>query len=1454
MKGNKYQVEALYKVAPGLGMNRMKSFISEARLIAQQEIGNDDWLDSSFRIENGWKTPLIAIDNMHSPKSVNDLLLSNKNYERLAFDELLALELQREENIKQSIDNTTTSFALVGPTTLTQSLIKSLPFELTVSQLKSIDNILNDLADTKRMVHLLQGDVCSGKSIVAFIALFRAVECGKQGILLAPVELLVTQFYNNLQQLLNNLASKNLTIKIPTIGYITGSVKGDDRINLLENIRNGNCDIIIGTQALFTESVFQSISNNLGLVVVDEEQRFGVNQRKELSELTNVLFTTATPIPRSLTIFNEKQLSVSTLTDMPLYRRTIQTVLIGLSRVDDLLLRIDEHIKFDSKFYWVTDSIDSSCNQLRGSAIDRFELLSKRYPNKVGLLHGQLKSEEKDQVMKSFILNEIQILVCTSVIEVGIDVSDVSFCIIERPERFGLSQLHQIRGRIGRGKAPKNENIENCFCVLLYDDINSTSQPVILSNAHNVDSDMIIPYTKPPKEKLEYLVKCNNGFDIAELDLQLRGPGDIFGIKQSGNFSLDGELVNIAQFDVTTGTWSNKFQAELSAVESNGVILDVVLNRSSNFDKMYVVGTFDTMTSTSQVQFCSVGAWNGQVFEKLGEGLCPRGNGPQSITRIQTVTIGSDGDLFVGGNFESRVWDGGHFVSIYYVARFHTSTSSWTPLSNGLIKFRQAAQEPRVNALAWDSSNDILYIGGNFDALDNKAISNGLAIWSNDFNLTSFSTSGAYLDSSESSGGTILAMQYEIISQSLFVSGNFGRIGGIDCKNVAVWQKYANKWTCLHNETKAILTVTAMTLCKQILYLTGWAAETSDWPGRNWMSPYAIATLDISGYIRQYSNIHDNNTISNANKSYRRKLKQRKSKSNSINSTSNYLTNQPSRNNDTSKTLWKPVWSWLDGFAGGNGPIMRIIPGKYDLENCLFIVGAFNNYEAVIVWCMNDSSNSLHPIGTISSISNKHQLYGLVTSVVQLLIPIDVIPTPMPVPNPSDNFTEKNRLFLIFISFSFLFGGIVGLIVLRKRSTDSNDNNSFKSNDLSINLSDNIGSIRLTTLSGSENNNVDFRACFERAMHARHLPTHESLLIINPKEVVLSKIIGEGSFGRVWSGYWRNNAVAIKEFVFAQAAVVGGSVERNNIIEEIVGEAGIMACLRHPKILQIYGCSLTMQAIWIASELCNRGSLRMLLNDKSVDIAWIKKLSICLDVADGMLYLHTRNPPIIHRDLKSHNIFIIESSPGRFVAKIGDWGSARALALSGTKSMTQGVGTACWLAPEVIYNARFSKDSDVYAYGILLWEVYTRQEVHEGLSAAQIIAKVAHEGLRPPIPRFCPWNTIMTECWKQNPKERPGFSKIMTSLSSMYSAAKASVRKSNRLNEGVSPKINIGTLDEEISSNNAIFTEEKLTQRTQSSPNLHSNDDLTKLNNKLNSASSPLPNLLSINRLSNENV
>ena len=287
--------------------------------------------------------------------------------------------------------------------------------------------------------------------------------------------------------------------------------------------------------------------------------------------------------------------------------------------------------------------------------------------------------------------------------------------------------------------------------------------------------------------------------------------------------------------------------------------------------------------------------------------------------------------------------------------------------------------------------------------------------------------------------------------------------------------------------------------------------------------------------------------------------------------------------------------------------------------------------------------------------------------------------------------------------------------------------------------------------------------------------------------------------------------MAVKEFVFAQAAVAGKSSMQQEIVEEIIGEAGMMAILRHPNVLQLFGCSLTAQAIWIVSELCSLGSLRQVLDDNDRVLPVDMRLNLALQVAEGMAYLHNQDPPIIHRDLKSHNIFVHETftdvpaetprkrekgwrkklngsdesreqqgqeyksfseRSGRpekmktnftLIAKIGDWGSARAT-LSGSRTMTHGVGTACWLAPEVIKHARSSKYSDVYGYGIVLWELATREEVYQGLETTQIIAKVANESLRPPIPQDCPWKDLMVKCWEENPHDRLEFTEIVQEL------------------------------------------------------------------------------------------
>jgi serine/threonine protein kinase len=359
----------------------------------------------------------------------------------------------------------------------------------------------------------------------------------------------------------------------------------------------------------------------------------------------------------------------------------------------------------------------------------------------------------------------------------------------------------------------------------------------------------------------------------------------------------------------------------------------------------------------------------------------------------------------------------------------------------------------------------------------------------------------------------------------------------------------------------------------------------------------------------------------------------------------------------------------------------------------------------------------------------------------------------------------------------------------------------------------NLNGISLDTLTYSAMKTTSVNDAYHRAMETRCISDPQVLQLIDPQEIVLHRIIGEGTFGRVWSARLNSASVAVKEFVFAQAAVAGKSAQQDEIIEEIIGEAGMMAILRHPNVLQLFGCSLTAQAIWIVSELCSLGSLRHLLDDEEKELPLETRLKIALQVAEGMVYLHNQEPKIIHRDLKSHNIMVHETYVGKtgegqrtikasevskikstgtsktdalpyrsdhsdrslkmhseatIIAKIGDWGSARAT-FSGTRTMTHGVGTSCWLAPEVIKHARSSQYSDVYSFGIILWEIATRSEVYGDLEGTQIIAQVANDGLRPPVPENNPLSDLMVKCWCENPEDRLSFKEIVKELNNILS-------------------------------------------------------------------------------------
>ena len=348
------------------------------------------------------------------------------------------------------------------------------------------------------MIRLLQGDVGSGKTIVALIAMLKTVESGYQSVLMVPTSILANQHFVNFCDLLSDI---NINVEI-----LTSKVKGNDRINKLKLIADGSINIIIGTHALIQEDV---VFHKIGLAVIDEQHRFGVYQRMVFhykGKRPSILVMSATPIPRTLALASYGDMDESRLTEKPLGRKTIKTTSLSLNKINKLIERIKINIKkSNSKFYWVCPLIEESEELDLKAATLRYKHLDKLFKNKVLLIHGQLNEKEKEQIMYKFINEDYRILVATTVIEVGIDIKSATTIIIEHAERFGLAQLHQLRGRVGRS------NLDS-FCILLHKEI-------IGDNA---------------KKRINKMIETNDGFLIAEEDLKIRGAGEILGKKQSG--------------------------------------------------------------------------------------------------------------------------------------------------------------------------------------------------------------------------------------------------------------------------------------------------------------------------------------------------------------------------------------------------------------------------------------------------------------------------------------------------------------------------------------------------------------------------------------------------------------------------------------------------------------------------------------------------------------------------------------------------------------------------------------------------------------------------------------------------------------------------------------------------------------------------------------------------------
>ncbi|OUD08202.1 ATP-dependent DNA helicase RecG [Marivivens niveibacter] len=456
----------------------------------------DEWIDPSQIAKEEWPSWKDAVTIAHNPQSTTDLSPFDTARQRLAYDEFLAhqitLALARAQVRKSK------GLANKGTGALQGKVLKSLPYSPTNAQSRAIAEITADMAGDHRMNRLLQGDVGAGKTLVALMALLNAVEAGGQGVMMAPTEILARQHLEGLQPL---VAAAGVRLEL-----LTGRDKSAARREKLAALASGEIQILVGTHAVFQKDVE---FHDLRLAIIDEQHRFGVAQRMELGakgRAVDVLVMTATPIPRSLALAQYGDMDVSILDEKPPGRTPVKTALISTERMDDVVARLHAAVAEGRQAYWVCPLVEESEVSDMTAAEERFKRLRAALgDDKVGLVHGQMPPADKDAAMAKFVAGETAVLVATTVIEVGVNVPNASIMVIERAENFGLAQLHQLRGRVGRGSAAST-------CLLMY-------QP---------------PLTEGGKRRLEILRETEDGFRISEEDLAMRGAGDMIGTAQSG--------------------------------------------------------------------------------------------------------------------------------------------------------------------------------------------------------------------------------------------------------------------------------------------------------------------------------------------------------------------------------------------------------------------------------------------------------------------------------------------------------------------------------------------------------------------------------------------------------------------------------------------------------------------------------------------------------------------------------------------------------------------------------------------------------------------------------------------------------------------------------------------------------------------------------------------------------
>ena len=486
-----------------------------------------------------------ALKHLHHPKpEVNLQSLENRaspEWQRLAFDELLAQQLSMRQHYAKRRDLGAPKLA--PSQSLAGQLLQTLPFGLTNAQQRVVKEISTDLSRAYPMQRLLQGDVGSGKTIVATLAALQAIENGYQVAIMAPTEILAEQHY---KKMLYWLAPLNIQI-----AWLSGSQSKKERATSLEAIASGDAQLAIGTHALFQAQV---TFKKLGFVVVDEQHRFGVEQRlalRQKGQSANViaphqLMMSATPIPRTLSMSYFADLDVSVIDELPPGRTPVATKLVADNRRDEIIERVRLACQQGAQAYWVCPLIEESEALQLQTALDTFDYLQQTFPDlKVGLVHGRMKPAEKQAVMQAFAGNEIQLLVATTVIEVGVDVPNASMMVIEHAERMGLSQLHQLRGRVGRGAAKS-------ACILIYQ----------------------TPLSEMARARLKIIYESTDGFEIAQADLHLRGPGEFLGVRQSG-----APMLKIADLERDVGLLEKAQQVADQLLQQNPNAVQKHLNR-----------------------------------------------------------------------------------------------------------------------------------------------------------------------------------------------------------------------------------------------------------------------------------------------------------------------------------------------------------------------------------------------------------------------------------------------------------------------------------------------------------------------------------------------------------------------------------------------------------------------------------------------------------------------------------------------------------------------------------------------------------------------------------------------------------------------------------------------------------------------------------------------------------